>query len=249
MAIERYRPKDKSLTSAPVQRLELFGPPLLLEGEDAAIYDELLARMYTAVKPVDIIDEMFLADLVVLEWEIVRLRRLKLSLLTASGHKALADFLTAKLDYDLYTEAFEETLAEALQEKLAEDEAQELAYQFVRSESDSEEKVNKLLTTSLYLILHRAKAKRASELAEEYARREPDAIKLVNELLASSGLTMHDMMAKGFTQEIDVIERIDRLIAIAETRRNASLREIDRHRAVLGDALRRNVQDAEFEVI
>ena len=33
------------------QRLTVFGPPLLLAGEDAAAYDELLARMCAAVKP------------------------------------------------------------------------------------------------------------------------------------------------------------------------------------------------------
>jgi len=32
-----------------VQRLAVFGPPLLLEGEDAASYDELLARVCAAV--------------------------------------------------------------------------------------------------------------------------------------------------------------------------------------------------------
>ena len=43
-----------------------------------------------------------------------------------------------------------------------------------------------------------------------------------------------------------------RRITIAESRRNASLREIDRRRAVIGETLRRSVQEAEdreFEVI
>jgi hypothetical protein len=40
------------------QRLLLFGPPPLLEGEDAAAYDQLLARICAAAKPVDIIDEI-----------------------------------------------------------------------------------------------------------------------------------------------------------------------------------------------
>jgi hypothetical protein len=63
---------------------------------------------------------------------------------------------------------------------------------------------------------------------------------------------MHDIMAEGLRESIDDTERIDRLITIAENRRNVSLREIDRRRAALGDALRRSVQeaeDAEFEVI
>jgi hypothetical protein len=57
------------MTLAPT-RLRLFGEPQLLEGEDPAAYDELLARFRAAVKPVDIIEEMFIADVVALEWEV-----------------------------------------------------------------------------------------------------------------------------------------------------------------------------------
>jgi hypothetical protein len=74
------RVKIKSCTPKPVARLALFGPPLLIEGEDAATYDELLARMLAAIKPVDVIDEMFIADVASLEWEVLRWRRVKTSL-------------------------------------------------------------------------------------------------------------------------------------------------------------------------
>jgi hypothetical protein len=83
-------------------------------------------------------------------------------------------------------------------------------------------------------ILDQAKARRAEELAQEYARRELEATKLVKELLASSGRTMHDLIVAKLPGKLDEIERIDRLITIAETRRNSSLREIYRRRAVLG---------------
>jgi hypothetical protein len=72
------------MTLAPT-RLKLFGEPQLLEGEDAAAYDELLARLRAAVKPVDIIEEMFIADVVALEWEVLRWRRLKVALIRARG--------------------------------------------------------------------------------------------------------------------------------------------------------------------
>jgi hypothetical protein len=52
--------------------------------------------------------------------------------------------------------------------------------------------------------------------------------------------------------DLDYIERMDHLTAIAEGRRNASLREIDRRRAILGETLRRSVQEIEadeFKVI
>jgi len=108
MTIKRVRlkPKTKSMITAPaqVQQLALFGPPLLLEGEDEAAYDELLARMCAAVKPVNVVEEMLIADVVFLEWEILRWRRLKFSLLRTSGHEALEDFLrrTSDDDYRLY---------------------------------------------------------------------------------------------------------------------------------------------------
>jgi hypothetical protein len=264
-AIKRVllKPKTKSMRSAParVQQLALFGPPLLLEGEDEAAYDELLGRICAAVKPVNVIEEMFVADVVFLVWEILRLRRLKLSLLRTSGHGALEHFLqrTFDEDYSLYAGVFEENLAEILQhnlpENLAEDEAQELARRCARSEPDADKKVYALLDAGrLHMrnILEQAKRDRAKELVRAYARREPNAIKQVDELLAASGLSLQDMTAKGLTANIEEIERIDRLITIAERRRNDSLREIDRRRAALGEAVRRNVQeveDAEFEVI
>ena len=52
----------------PGQRLSLFGPPLLIAGEDAAAYGRLLARMRAAAKPVDIIDEIWIDDVVHSEW-------------------------------------------------------------------------------------------------------------------------------------------------------------------------------------
>ena len=87
---------------------------------------------------------------------------------------------------------------------------------------------------------------------QEYVRREPDAVTLVHELLAGAGVSMDDLMADALAEKLDDIERIDRLTTIAESRRNASLREIDRRRAVLGETLRRSVQeveDGEFKVI
>ena len=75
---------------------------------------------------------------------------------------------------------------------------------------------------------------------------------MVNKLLTEAGLSMDSFMADALTEELDYIERIDRLTTIAESRRNASLSEIDRRRVVLGETLRRSVQeieDAEFKVI
>jgi hypothetical protein len=66
----------------------------------------------------------------------------------------------------------------------------------------------------------------------------------------SAGFTIDEVMAEAFAEVIDPFERIDRLVASAEARRNNALCEIDRHREAFGAAVRRGVdevQDAEFQ--
>jgi hypothetical protein len=108
-----------------VQRLAVFGPPLLLEGEDAAAYDELLARVCAAIKPVDVIDEMLIADILALEWELLRWRRLKRTLMREPGLKALESFLIEQFEsnYDLHREHFQSYLTEILKDKLPPEQA------------------------------------------------------------------------------------------------------------------------------
>jgi hypothetical protein len=68
-------------------------------------------------------------------------------------------------------------------------------------------------------------------------------------ILKKAELTMDEVMAETFAQEIDFLERLDRMLASAEARRNNALREIDRHREALGARVRQaidEVQDAEF---
>ena len=60
-----------------------------------------------------------------------------------------------------------------------------------------------------------------------------------------AGMTLDTVLARALTEVLDDIERIDRLTAVAEGRRNASLREIDRRRVVLGETMRRAVQELE----
>jgi hypothetical protein len=81
-------------------------------------------------------------------------------------------------------------------------------------------------------------------LAMNWAAREPDAVAKVDAALAAAGLTIDAVMAETLAVNIDKFERIDRLVASAEARRNVALREIDRHRATLGAALRQAADEA-----
>jgi hypothetical protein len=133
-----------------VQRLAVFGPPLLLEGEDAAAYDEVLARVCAAVKPADIIDEMFIADIVSLEWEVLRWRRLKWTLMQETGLKALELFLVEQLEsnYALHEEHFKSYLTTILQNNLPTEQAGSagtLAAECASNNAEANEKLDEVL--------------------------------------------------------------------------------------------------------
>jgi hypothetical protein len=79
-------PTSQEVATAPEaqtpSRISLFGPPPLIEGEDAAAYDELHARVSSAVRPTDFIEEMFVRDIVDITWTIFRFRRLQAAFLS-----------------------------------------------------------------------------------------------------------------------------------------------------------------------
>jgi hypothetical protein len=264
----RSGPKEKSKSKSAIsadEQLMLLGEPQLLPGEDAAAYDQLLAHFCAAVKPVDIIEKIFIADLVALEWEVLRWRRLKSSLIRARGLNALKHFLEDNLDYEQYADHFEAYLTEILQDNLPEeqvDSAQALASKCARNEAGAVDKVNGILDRiglTMDKILDEARANKAEHLVQEYARGKSDVVALIRKLIAGAGLQIDGLVADALIERefrattlLDYIERIDHLTMIAERRRNASLHEIDRHRTVLGETLRRSVQeieDREFKVI
>ncbi len=89
----------------------------------------------------------------------------------------------------------------------------------------------------------------ARELAANWAAGKKAVQKKVAAELQKAQLTMEDVMAETLEGQIDLFERFDRLLASSEARRNNALREIERHRAALGAAVRQaidEVQDAEF---
>lgn len=64
-------------------RASFFGPAPLLYGEDGAAYDKLLTRVSDAVRPINIIDEIWARDLTDVTWTLFRLRRIQAAYLSA----------------------------------------------------------------------------------------------------------------------------------------------------------------------
>jgi hypothetical protein len=170
-----------------------FGPPPLIEGDDSAAYDELLARVSTAVKPVNILEDIWVRDFVDLDWEVSRLRRLKVSLMAATARKGLRTVLDG--------------------------------------------------------LTFRGSPR---DLVEGWVARKPSAIKRVNRILAAAGLTIDAAMAATLRDNLNYIDRIERLTTNAEARRNGALREIELHRATLACRLRRavpQIEDDKYQAI
>jgi len=86
---------------------------------------------------------------------------------------------------------------------------------------------------------------KADTLASDWAKRKPNAIERVNSILDSAGLTMDAVMAQTLSENLDFVERIERMITIKESCRNAILREVDGHRAMLAHTLRATVHQLE----
>ena len=205
-----------------VQRLSLFGPPLLLEGEDAAAYDELLARMCAAVKPVDVIDEMLVADIVALQWEVLRWRRLKRTLMRQVALKALERFLIDRLEsnYALHEEHFQSYLAEILKNNFPPEQAEMLAAECAPNTDEANDKMND--------VLDDARADKAKELAHEYVRGERDAVTLVNELQTPQGPDELATILSGKAKKLLAMDRYERR---ALSRRKFAIRAFDAARA------------------
>jgi hypothetical protein len=168
------------------ERLALFGPPPLINGEDLSSYQELEARICGGVKPADILEDIWVRDVIDISWEVLRWRRLQANLMQAHAYTGMRETLLP-----------------------------------------------------LVGVL------KAQTLAEAWAARKPGAVEEINEALASAGLSMETVMANTLSLKLDELERIGRMVTVAEARRSAALQEIDRHRGTLGKKLRQAVQDLE----
>lgn len=75
--------------------------------------------------------------------------------------------------------------------------------------------------------------------------RDPGAISRVKELLALTGDTLESIAARVVSERLGYFRRLEDFTTKAEWRRNATLREIDRHRAVLAQRLRDKIPEIE----
>jgi hypothetical protein len=182
--------KNRKRAKVPAASLAMFGVPSLLEGEDVEAYHAMMARVRAAVKPNDVLEEMWVQDCADQFWETLRLRRQKTELIKANMYRGLKIVLEPLCGY-----------------------------------------------------------KEAEDLTSGWSLRDEEALERIEELLESAHLSMAAVEAQAMAEVIEQAERIDRMIVTSEVRRNATLRELERHRGALARMVRQEtlkIEDAEF---
>ncbi len=85
----------------------------------------------------------------------------------------------------------------------------------------------------------------ARELSGRWMAGDKSARKEVEAALHKAQLSIDDVTAKTLEGNLVTFERLDRMLASVEARRNNALREIDRHRSAFGAGVRQAIDEAE----
>ena len=92
--------KAKALAALPspsATDLSFLGAPPLIPGETARDYQQLLAAVINVMKPVDFLETMWTRDIVDLQWDIIRFRRIKADVITYYHRDNLAEAISYKI--------------------------------------------------------------------------------------------------------------------------------------------------------
>jgi hypothetical protein len=85
----------------------------------------------------------------------------------------------------------------------------------------------------------------SDHIVKRWARRDRNAVEEVDEVLKRAGMDQEGIAAQAIAARVSVFESIERMIMQGESRRNAMLREIDRHRDGIAQRLREVVTQIE----
>jgi hypothetical protein len=87
---KRFRPEISSSQqqSEEITQLQKLGTSPVLKGEDKTVYDELLNTVWADLRPTDIIERIWVRDIVDDTWEIFRRRRLAMMIVPSMFESA-----------------------------------------------------------------------------------------------------------------------------------------------------------------
>ena len=168
----------------------LYSSPRLLTSESSEEFASLREQLNHAVKPRNIIEEMYLDDTIAITWEIRRTRHWIIDILNAARLPALQGLL-------------EQLLC-----------AEDFEFPYLKDRG-------------------------AEELARGYFGADETVKATVDELLAKIELGESAIEAEAYRLRADEFERLDRMLTVAEVRREKLFRFIAEYRQGLAKAIER----------
>jgi hypothetical protein len=90
-----------ALSSPNATDLSFLGAPPLIQGEAARDYQRLLNEVINVMKPVDVLETIWTRDIVDLQWDIIRFRRIKADVITyyrGNNMNNMAEAISYKID-------------------------------------------------------------------------------------------------------------------------------------------------------
>ena len=81
-----------ALTAPSMADLPFLGAPPLIPGESAGDYEQLVSAVTNTMKPADFMETIWTRDIVDLQWDIIRFRRIKADVIT-HRYKGSKDYL------------------------------------------------------------------------------------------------------------------------------------------------------------
>lgn len=139
------------------KELTLFSHPPLLMTESAEDFASLSAALAQAIKPRDVVEQMYVDEIAALSWEILRYRRCKAAIINAAFKGALEDLLSRLIgtpDWDTLRALVEDWFSEREAKKevsqiLAQYHLDESAIEAeaIRSRSADLEVIDRMLTS------------------------------------------------------------------------------------------------------
>ncbi len=170
-------------TSPSLSRLPFCGPPPLLQSENGADYDDLLAGVSGHLKPSDIFEEIWTREIVDLIWENLRWRRNLARCLDAALPKLLEEVLQPLLHDQLSAaprgKSFVSKIDAARDKHTGHrDQVHDLVRRWTQRDPDAIKQVDELLASVKLSIDH---------VVAQVAVRELANVERFNRLIASTG--------------------------------------------------------------
>ncbi|MER2269193.1 hypothetical protein [Methylobacterium oxalidis] len=183
---------NEILPSLPIELAFIFENWPLINGEGEEHYTSILRSILLQVKPLDVIEALWVRNIIDLVWEAQRLQAWRMRVLAQAHLEAAEQLITPVLDV-----------------------------QVLSSGNLSLSAPHAGLPLAMGWVAGNEKGRAAFE-----------------KMMQERGLSAADVTARAFQIRLADIERIDRMIANADHRRDTLLREIERKRASLAQKLR-----------